>query len=143
MNNFELKVIQPNISNPVFVKKTILYPQYMAQVKVDVPRAILKPRRFIVYLLVDGCTGKVSRSDSWPVVITAQQSEEKIPTRLSTKEAKECLNEYALKKIARRYLTYWEPSITIDKLVKLYKIFWLVDSNSVVDSLSSRKLNIS
>src|SRR5699024_10440570 len=108
MNNFELKVIQPNISNPVFVKKTILYPQYMAKVKVDVPRASLKPRRFIVYLLVDGCTGKVSRSDSWPVVITAQQSEEKIPTRLSTKEAKECLNEYALKKIARRYLTYWE-----------------------------------
>lgn len=143
MDNLDVKMIKPNINKPIFIKKTLLYPQYMAKVIIDIPRALGRPRRFIVFLLIDGCTGKVSRSDSWPEIIKAGEDKEQIPLKINFEKAQEHIHEYATKKIARRYLTYWKPVIEINKLSFAYKVFWMTRSRSVVDSLSSNELTFS
>lgn len=144
MDDLDVKIIKPNINKPIFVTRTLLYPQYIAKVTIDIPRALGKPRRFIVFLLVDGCTGKVSRSDSWPQFIQSlDQEEEQIPCKINMGEAQEHIFEYATKKIARRYLTYWKPVIEINTLSYVYKLFWMTRSKSVVDSLSANELTFS
>jgi|SRR5699024_3283469 len=144
MDDSEVKVIKPNINRPIFVTRTLLYPQYMTKVTIDIPRALGKPRRFIVFLLVDGCTGKVSRSDSWPQFIQhLDGEEEQIPCKINKEEAQEHIREYATKKIARRYLTYWKPVIEINTLSFVHKLFWMTRSKSVVDSLSANELMFS
>src|SRR5699024_5958597 len=141
MNDLDVKIIKPNNNKPIFVTRTLLYHQNRANVTNDIPRALCKPRRRIVPLLVDGCTGKICSSDSWPQFMKSLEGkEDQNPSKISMEEAREHIFEYATKKIARRYLTYWKPVIEVNTLSYVYKLFWMTRSKSVVDSLSANEL---
>lgn len=144
MAKVNIVIIQPSIDKPIFVKKRILYPKYLAEAVVCIPRVIGRPRKYKVFLLVDGCTGQTLRADSWPNLKSIHDINEDIVSfTVSEEDATIYINDYAAKKIARRYFSYWEPYTNIINLKKVYKIFWMTNSDSVVDSLSARKLMFS
>lgn len=139
----KIDIMQPLADEPVFTEKTILYPQYLAEVFINIPRAIGRPRKFKVILLVDGCTGKVLRCDSWPNLKKMDKPYESVRLRLNKEKAETFIRDYAKRKIARRYLTYWKPRIDIKPLHIVYKVFWMTDRTCAIDSISSRKLTFS
>lgn len=66
MDNTDIKLIKPLMQKPAFIEKQLLYPQFLGEITISVPRVIGRARKFRIVLLVDGCTGKILRCDSWP-----------------------------------------------------------------------------
>lgn len=135
-----MAVIRPLAMMPKEAKRKIYYPQYVAEVTISIPRLIGRPRVFRVFLLADGCVGKVVRCDIWPDFEQMQEHCETVTTRIEPERAKNAMQEYAIKRIARRYHSYWQPEITIDRFQKVYKIFWVTNPKCVVDSVSNKKM---
>ncbi|HLS65433.1 MAG TPA: hypothetical protein VK029_00370 [Pseudogracilibacillus sp.] len=136
-------IIKPSVNEPSVIEKLILYPYYLSEVVIRIPRAIGRPRMFKLFLLVDGCTGKVLRCDSWPRLQRADSVYEYVSVKINSEEAKLYMIDYARKKIVRRYMTYWKSSIEITRFRGVYKIFWMTDPTCAVDSLSAHRLTFS
>lgn len=137
----KLRHIKANYEKPMKINKDILYPQYVALVKVEIPRIIGQPRIIRSYVMVDGGTGKVVRCNDWPTFESKTDVSEVIETIVSETVAKKNIEAYALKRLARKYLTYWKPTVTIERFDTTYKLFWLTDPVTAVDSISNRKLS--
>lgn len=143
MDRPNLKVIRPIQRKPSSVLKQILYPQYIAEVDIQIPRALGKPRRFKVFLLADGCTGKVVRCDGWPNINRENSPQETVSPRVNMENATTNMIDFASRKIARKYQSYWKPQIEVEHLKLVYKIFWMIDTNCAIDSLTAKKLEFS
>lgn len=136
-------IIKPSVDEPSVVEKLILYPYYLSEIVIRIPRAIGRPRTFKLFLLVDGCTGKVLRCDSWPRLQRAESVYESVSVKIKSDEATLYMIDYARKKIVRRYMTYWKSNIEITRFRRVYKIFWMTNPTCAVDSLSAHRLMFS
>lgn len=138
----KIKGIKANYRRPSAIKKEILYPQYIGLVKVEIPRLFFSPRVIRSYVIVDGGTGKTVRCNAWPSFEDyTTDGVNLIRERIQTEEAKIQIIEFARKRLARKYLSYWNPIIYIEKFEKTYKLFWLTDEKTVIDSISNRVLS--
>ncbi|MDW7740633.1 MAG: hypothetical protein SCJ97_11375 [Bacillota bacterium] len=142
----EIHVIEPRYENPG-TEEILLYPKYIARVRLDFKRFGLKPRAFRVVVLVDACTGKVERADVVPnTVLFQSETMNVIPPDIDDKKAMQLLKTYALRRFGRRFLTYWTPEVSFEYLKLVYKSFWIISADKnktkLLDSLTGSWLTL-
>lgn len=142
----EVDVIEPRYENPG-AEEILLYPKYIAHIRLDFKRVGLNPRAFRAVVVVDACTGKAERADVVPKTILFQsETATVIPPKINDKGARQVFQTYALRRFGRRFLTYWIPKVSFDYLSLIYKAFWVISTEEgkikVLDSLTGNWLNL-
>lgn len=142
----EVYVIEPRYENPG-AGEILIYPKYIALIRLDFKRLGLNPRAFRVVVVVDACTGKAERADMLPKTVLFQsETATVIPPRLGNKEARQVFEKYVVRRFSRRFLTYWPPKVSFENFSLVYKIFWVIssekDKTKLLDSLTGSWLTL-
>jgi len=142
----QVRLIEPRYGAPGG-ERALLYPKYLARVRLDFRRLLTKPRVFRAVVVVDACSGKVERADMFPATVEFESdAATMVPLTVGADEAGRILDAYARRRLGRRFLTYWPPVVAIEELVLAYKAFWVVavvqGGTHLLDSVTGNRLKV-